>query len=399
MTADAPAPGRGEAEDRLELVDALRGYALLGLFLVHMIEYFELYWLSPQPSAVHDWVFAFFSGKSYALFALCFGFSFYIIMHRAAARGTDFTRRFLWRLTLLAAIGWLHGMLYRGDILIVLALLGLLLVPFYRIPSNRLLATLAALCFLLPWPFFRLVFGLAGAGWANQPPHFWSDPTLVNYAQGGFTDMLATNLWAGQVEKWWFYFESGRIMHIFGLFLTGLILGRSGVFAAPERFVPARRWALALALAAGIGLSLGTDAIVAAAHFDATQAMPAGALRDLLGAWRDLAWTAVSALVVIALWQSGAGRTLLRPLVPAGRTTLTLYVGQSLLFVPVFYGFGLGLYAWIGQGRALVLGLFAFALQLLLARWWMRHYRYGPFEWAWRAATYTSRRVPFRRPV
>ena len=382
-------------DDRLEMVDALRGYALMGLFLVHMVEYFELYWLDPQPSAVHDWVFALFAGKAYALFALCFGFSFYIIMHRAGERGVDFSRRFVWRLVLLAAIGWLHGLVYRGDIIVVLAPLGLLLVPLDRIRDNRLLGAFAALCFLLPWPLFRLVAGLAGADWANQPPHFWTDPTLANYALGGIGDTLATNAWDGQVAKWWFYIESGRVMHIFGLFLLGLILGRTGFFAAPERFARLRWWALGIALMVGLALSFGGGAIVDAAGFGEAQAMPKTAFRDLINAYRDVAWTAVSGLAVIALWQSPA-RALLRPLVPAGRTTLTLYIGQSLVFVPVFYGFGLGL-AGMGQAQALTLGLAAFAAQLVLAGWWMRRYRYGPLEWLWRAATYMTTKIPFRR--
>jgi uncharacterized protein len=123
--------------------------------------------------------------------------------------------------------------------------------------------------------------------------------------------------------------------------------------------------------------------------------MPRSALTDLLNAYRDVAWTAVSGLAVIALWQSPA-RTLLRPLVAAGRMTLTLYIGQSLIFVPVFYGFGLGL-AGMGQAPALMFGLAAFAIQLAFAGWWMRHYRYGPLEWLWRAATYMSPKIPFRR--
>jgi uncharacterized protein len=100
---------------------------------------------------------------------------------------------------------------------------------------------------------------------------------------------------------------------------------------------------------------------------------------------------------VVLLWQTEASRRLLRPLVPAGRTTLTLYVGQSLLFVPVFYGFGLGYHAVLSQAQALTIGIAAFAAQLVLAAWWLRHYRYGPLEWAWRAMTYTTSEIPFRR--
>ena len=105
---------------------------------------------------------------------------------------------------------------------------------------------------------------------------------------------------------------------------------------------------------------------------------------------------AASVLIFILLWQTGA-RRLLRQLVPAGRMTLTLYVGQSLLFVPLFYGFGLGLYATIGEVRAFALGVTAFVLQIALANAWFRHFHYGPLEWLWRCGTRTTFAVPFRR--
>src|SRR5690606_36298361 len=133
---------------RREGLDALRGFALFGLFIVHMPELFELYWLNPVSDplqkAVHDTVWLLLAGKAFALMALCFGVSFFIIMDRSAQRGVDFTGRFVWRLALLALMGLLHGLWYRGDILEVLALMGLLLVPFYRVRSNRVLLWLAA---------------------------------------------------------------------------------------------------------------------------------------------------------------------------------------------------------------------------------------------------------------
>ena len=73
------------------MVDALRGYALLGLFMVHCVERFELYWLDPQPDAWFDGTMAVFAGKAFAIFALLFGFSFATIMANERARGGDFT--------------------------------------------------------------------------------------------------------------------------------------------------------------------------------------------------------------------------------------------------------------------------------------------------------------------
>ena len=91
--------------ERMDLVDALRGFALMGLFILHSTEFFELYWAHPDPGWVHTWVFGLFGGKAFALFALCFGLSFYIIMDRSARRGVDFTARFAWRLIILIGFG------------------------------------------------------------------------------------------------------------------------------------------------------------------------------------------------------------------------------------------------------------------------------------------------------
>ena len=80
-----------QATNRIDLVDAVRGYALLGLFMVHCVERFELYWLDPQPDAWFDGTMAVFAGKAFAIFALLFGFSFATIMGNERRRGGDFT--------------------------------------------------------------------------------------------------------------------------------------------------------------------------------------------------------------------------------------------------------------------------------------------------------------------
>ena len=82
------------------VVDCLRGFALFGLFIIHMVEYFELYWYLPEPGFFHNLIFFLFGGKAYAIFALLFGLSFFIIMDNQAKRGVDFRARFSWRLTL-----------------------------------------------------------------------------------------------------------------------------------------------------------------------------------------------------------------------------------------------------------------------------------------------------------
>src|SRR4051812_15863178 len=165
----------GAKPSRLAIVDGLRGYALFGLFLVHMTGYFELYNARPVSSVVQDSVLLLFLGKSFTLLAVCFGFSFFIMMDGARRRGQPFALRFAWRLALLFAIGWLHSLIYRGDIIVVLATAGFLLIPFDRIRSTRLLLVLGCVLLLQPFLIVRIIAGHYGVAWALAEPLFYHD--------------------------------------------------------------------------------------------------------------------------------------------------------------------------------------------------------------------------------
>ena len=96
--------------ERLGVVDALRGFALLAIVLLHNLEHYNLFlpldytlpaWLQTIDKYAWDTMFFLFAGKAYATFSLLFGFSFYIQFHNAEKRGTDFRGRFAWRMCLL----------------------------------------------------------------------------------------------------------------------------------------------------------------------------------------------------------------------------------------------------------------------------------------------------------
>jgi uncharacterized protein len=378
------------ASPRLAIVDALRGYALMGLFLVHMLEYFELYWSNPVQNPVTTAVFTLFMGKTFSLLALCFGFSFFVMMDGAVHRGQPFAGRFAWRLTLLAVIGVLHGLVYRGDIIVVLALAGFVLIPFDKVRSNRVLLAVATLCFLQPYILLWIAAGAAGAPWALAKPHFFSDPAMATYLSGDIGQVFRANLWDGQVNKWWFFIETGRCVQVLGLFLVGLVLGRIGFFADPGRFRRGRTIALvAVVLFAALCHALKT-------RTTGHDSGPVFWANMLAGGWFDLSCMAASVLIFVQLWLVG-GERVLSALVPVGRMTLSLYIGQSLVFIPLFYPLGLGLYERMTPALALGIGLVAVAAQLLLAAAWFRAFQYGPLEWLWRCGTRLSFDIPFRR--
>ena len=380
------------ADKRIDMVDALRGFALLGLFLVHCVERFELYWLDPAPDAWFEATMALFAGKAFAMFALLFGFSFATIMGNERARGGDFTARFAWRLALLFGIGTLHALIYRGDILQVLALVGLLMIAFDRVGSDRVLLLLAALLFLELPLLLRAWAAAQGMDWATAAPLFWGDTGLGVLATGTFAETVAVNAGPGMVGKWSYYIETGRVFEIAGLFLVGMVLQRQALFARAGELR-----GLWLAILAGGGALWAAIALVQPLVLPTGgHAMTDESLQSAFNIYRALGATAFQVALFVLAWHSPL-RPALAALVPAGRTTLTLYVGQSLVFAPILYGYGFGLWDDLSTAETVLWGLAAFAAQTALAALWLRHYRYGPLEWLWRAATRTTTAVPFRR--
>lgn len=387
MTTDA------KAVARLDLLDSVRGFALMGLFLVHSVEQYELFWSHPDYGNVFQWVFGLFSGKAYALMALCFGVSFFLIMDSAAKREEDFRGRFAWRLTILFVIGLLHGLIYRGDFLQTIAFTGFAMLFLDRIKNNRVLLILAAVCLLQLPLFLRAWAASAGVDWAAANPIYFNDPGALALANGSFLDVVRANATDGAIVKWSFFVEAGRLPQMLGLFIVGLVLGRAGFFRNPDGFKVQRRCVLAVSVALSIFLYFYAGKLLDASF---AEGPPRNIFHTILDTWIGLALMTSEMLLFVELFHSVA-RPIARAFAAPGKMTLTLYVSQSIIMTPVFYGYGLGLHDDWPLMACLALGLVVWPPQMLFAHWWFRSFHYGPLEWLWRAATRTSLDVPFLR--
>ena len=395
----APSLNPPALSQRVELVDALRGFALMGICLVHFMEYFELYWINQDPTPLHNFIFFLFAGKAYAIFALMFGLSFFIIMDKQAKRGVNFSYRFAWRLVILLAIGYIHTLYYLGDILSVLGVIGLSLL-FVQGLSNRWLIAIAMLC-LLQLPFYYQFFAaLNNLTSANDNPAFFSlfGNVYTAIEKASLTELLVLNGSDGLYAKWMFFVESGRGLQLIGLFLIGLVLGRMGFFTQADKFERSRIKALGIALLTTIIFySLNKYLAQLPANFFQETGMAKWYLQQLLDSYLSTAIMASLVLLFIqlCLWQRSG--KLLKLLAPCGRLSLSIYLIQSLVGVPLFYPYGLGWYKTIGQTNSLLAGIIFYILLILLAHWWVKRFYYGPVEWLWRSATYLTTGVPFKR--
>lgn len=125
-----------KTQQRIDVADALRGFAIMGIFLLHCIEHFNFYSFPETDSSIlkftdkmiWDSMFFTFGGKAYGIFALLFGFSFFIQDNNQLERGNDFRLRFLWRLFLLFIWGNINAMFFTGEILVLYSIVGVLLI-------------------------------------------------------------------------------------------------------------------------------------------------------------------------------------------------------------------------------------------------------------------------------
>jgi uncharacterized protein len=414
-------PGH-EGIDRIRLIDALRGFSLAGIVMVHFGEQYLGFMPPPgQPYNVHgtldgvlealSWVFI--RGKGFGIFSFMFGLSFALQMQRAERRrpGADFRPRFAWRLLVLFAIGWLHGLAYSGDILTVYAALGIPLVLFYRVRDRWLLVLAVLLLVGVPRIAQRVVGGpatpaelqsLQGRMNAQAEEHWRA------LAEGDVPAIVRLHATTGFRAKWEFqYGFMGRGYQTFGLFLLGLWAGRRRVFEDVEThrrlFVRLWRWTGALTVLVpviagvlfAVGQALGGD----------PSPQPTGTIPDFTS------WTVVAGMGLFDTWNNAMtlfyvasfALLFLRPrwqprllrFGPVGRMALSVYVGQTVIGVLVFFGFGLGLLGRFGNSVTLPMGLALFVAQVWACRAWLGRFRFGPLEWAWRSLTWL-RLEPFR---
>lgn len=379
--------------NRIEIADVLRGFAVMGITLIHFIERFSLNSF-PQESCnfliftdrvIWDSVFFTFSGKAYCIFALLFGFSFFIQDNSQKEKGRDFRGRFAWRLVLLFFIACVNSTLFPGEILVLYALLGYVLIAVCRL-STRTVLIIATILLLQPFEWGQIIYALLNPEYiinAQFDAPYWE---LVNTAQreGSFLELSKTTIWTGNIANMGWMILNGRITQTAGLFMIGMVIGRGEVFQYSERNI--KFWIKVLIISIISFFPLyGLKAILP--EFISREALLVPSIQ-LLKSLSNLAFTGVMfAGVILVYYQTKFGRVL-HLLAPYGRMSLTNYLSQSLIGGFLFYNWGLGLYRHTGITASFLIGISVFLLQYFFCRWWLRSHRQGPLEWLWKKATW-----------
>ena len=378
---------------RIDVADVLRGFAVMGIVLLHSIEHFNFYafpdtagrsaWLAFTDRAVWDGLFFAFGGKGYAIFALLFGFSFFIMDDNQRRRGKDFRLRFCWRLVLLFVLGNLNAAFFTAEVLVLYSLVGFILPLCCRM-SDRKLFALACILLVQPMALYYVVRACLDPSF--MPPalptgSFWAAAYQVQ-SGGTFWETVRVNLWEGQLASLAWAWDNGRVFQTAALFLFGLLIGRRGLLRREH----VRFWCKVLlcALAAFFPLYGLANMLPDFVAFKAVLTPLSLIVSSLHKFAFTLVW--VSSIICV-FYEFRCGRRLM-VLAPYGRMSLTNYLTQSMLGSMIFYNWGFGMFRHLGITASVCVGAALFLVQLAFCHAWMRRHRHGPFEYLWKKATW-----------
>ena len=407
-STEAPRQAAPVAQDaRIDSIDVLRGFALLGI-LVMNIQLFAMpdaAYFNPtaygdlQGANFYVWLGSrmFADQRFMTIFSMLFGAGIVLMTARAEERGPTgrvHYRRMAW----LALIGLLHAhLLWAGDILFLYAVCGMVAYPFRKQSPRTLLVigtgtvAVASAIFLAVgasmayWPAEALA--AVTKGW--QPDQAVIDSQVAAY-RGGWPDQAplrsATALGFETVGiLFWGGWRAG------GLMLIGMALFKLDVFSA--RRSP-RFYGALIAVALLVGLPLEAYGVVLDfRHGWAPWSFFQG---EQFNYWPSIAVSLGYVGLVMLACRSNALRRATRPFAAVGQTALTNYLLQTVLCTTIFYGHGFGLYGSVDRLGQLGVVVAVWAVQLIVSPLWLRRFRFGPAEWAWRSLTYGARQ-PLRR--
>ncbi len=360
---------------RIDVADALRGIAVAGIILYHSVEHFNIFTQEPilhelsSDQTVSDVLAWLLSGKMYGIFAMLFGLSFFIMNDNQQQKGKCFSGRFAWRMCLLFLFGVINVAFYDGDILMLYACYGLLLIPVSYLPSWAVWCIIGLLA-IQPVELFCLL-----TGYTIDHTRFYELSGIINHAHehGTFWENALTNLRYGFEVNLRFNVFSGRLTQLLCLFILGMQLGRQRLFYNEGKNL--QIWHTILCLSATVVIALSF--------------VDFGLLEGWLKPIYNLVILLMIVSVVVSAWYAFEGvRRVLHHLCVFGRMSLTNYLLQSIIGCSIFCGYGLACYYKLGITYAVLVGLTMVICQYCFARYWFSSHSRGPLEGIWRKLTW-----------
>ncbi len=391
-------PNQRTEKNRIASLDMMRGFAILGIFLVNMLSFHSplLYieplewWKDPLDRGIYMFIDVFIQASFYPLFSILFGYGLVMLWEKTQKKGLVFYPIVLRRLGLLGIIGLLHAFfIWHGDILFNYALLGFVFLLFIKLSGKSMMIT-GSIFYLLPNFFFlcllvAIIILSSGKDFSIENPALISQSIEI-YQNGSFFEITEQRI------KDWSYTNNffGIMTQFFMLFPLFLIGGGIAKYKWLEQIEKNRK---AFRLIFFITFILGV--LLKLIPYILTNNLATNYIQDIFGG--PLLAIAYGLLIVLLADTKGVRNGLLA-MSYVGRMSFSNYLFQSIFTVLIFYQYGLGLYGKVSVVFGTLLVLVIYLFQIIFSKLWLKYHYYGPAEWVWRNFSYWKKQK-LRREV
>lgn len=373
--------------ERLDVIDVIRGFAILGIFLVNMQD-FNSPWLYMEPGVLwgskkdlfaSSFIDIFAQASFYTLFSFLFGYGIIIFKERAIKKEYRFVPLFSRRLFFLLILGIIHAFLiWHGDILITYAIIGFIFLLFHNLKAKTLLIWAIVIILISAILVGGLLFI---ADLLTPTPISNYNPEKVELSLDVYSSGTYLEITKQRVNDWLYVNNFGNyifiILGILPMFLLGAYAAKERLFHnVKEHYNKIKSiWTISLIIAVVFKFlpyivedNIGIDY-----------------LQDTLGGPAAALFYATS---IALLFENAWWRKKIEFFKYIGRLSLSNYLFQSIVSTTIFYGYGFGFYGSVSTFYGLLLTITIFIIQILLSKAWIKKYRIGPVEWLWRSFTY-----------
>ncbi|MCM3216787.1 DUF418 domain-containing protein [Niallia taxi] len=363
--------------NRIHSIDVIRGFAILGIAFANILplstpilydSFPSSLWTSHHDRIVEKLLFIFAEGNFYSLFAMLFGFSFMIFMDRTAAKGNNPYKLFSKRQIILLGIGILHAFfIWYGDILIVYAIFGFLLLPLYKAPK-RIISMMIVIVLL---PNFIILYNLIGYNYDSTDylDYNYILSVIRNYHYGGRL------LFLQNFYDWLNTYQPDNLpylyMSIFPMFLIGVLVAKNKSILLKITAKHFIFWGIFGLIGTSIKLLpvLKPNSLL---YLQAAEAIGNPLMSLFYG---------LSVLLIMHKFKVS-----LNLIGNIGRTSMSNYLLQNIIGFVIFKAFHL--YGTLSPSKLIIISSIVAMFQIWLSYIWLLLFKQGPIESIWRRLTY-----------
>ncbi|MGM8214701.1 DUF418 domain-containing protein [Bacillaceae bacterium W0354] len=377
--------------NRIETIDAIRGLSLFGILVVNILSFHAPYFFYGGDGArntidevILTGIDIFVQASFYPLFSLLFGIGIYIMYERLMSQHMNPKKILIRRLIVLSAIGIVHGIvLWYGDILLTYGLIGLVSLMFLK-KNSQLLLKWALSLLILPTILFTILLYFQSQEYVIDVVDHAAINESIQHFKGSYVNILEQNLTNWKIA----YHPAQMIFMLFAIlpmFLIGMIMKKKGWINQPDYYKEVLKKWLIVSLIIFILFKMVPYFFGMPLWFEFAQ--------DVIGG----SASAVFYFLLCTLLLRGRNLQKVRRILSnIGKLSLSNYVMQSVICFFLFYGVGLNLYNQLNVVTLMFIAVAIYTVQLIISKWYVKHYYFGPLEWIYRTLTY-GKRQPMKK--